>query len=331
MDVAATRQRLLDALLAFAWDEWAQMGVLAAVGRRSPWAQDPEALVLFTLEVARADPRLFDELMDWLVVNGRLLSVRRLHALCLDDEDRALLAAALAWLARHRPHVRSPAAAGAAPSELVGLFGDAPITEHDPDFARAGFARARLRPSGKSTAPDLRAPINLAFRLRQLLGVSVRAEVVRVLLGIDTPRVTAQLLARSTGYAKRNVHEAITSLVAADVVTAVTVGGEQRCSARVAEWATLLRLEPDRLPIHRDWPQVLGALRRLLRWTGRTELAAMSDYMRASQTRDLLEELRPHLAFAGIPVDFSGPGPAVWDDLADLIEHLLRTLDEEAA
>lgn len=43
-------QRLSDQLVSFAWDEWAQMGVLATPHRRSPWAQDPEALIVFTRE-----------------------------------------------------------------------------------------------------------------------------------------------------------------------------------------------------------------------------------------------------------------------------------------
>jgi hypothetical protein len=54
------------------------MGISAVPHRHSPWAQDPEALIVFTLEIARADPRLFDELMDWMLCNESLLSVRRL-------------------------------------------------------------------------------------------------------------------------------------------------------------------------------------------------------------------------------------------------------------
>ena len=61
---------------------------------------------MFTLEVARADARLFDELMDWMLVNESLLSVRRLRAMCIDETDRALVAAALGWLAHQRPRAR---------------------------------------------------------------------------------------------------------------------------------------------------------------------------------------------------------------------------------
>jgi hypothetical protein len=60
-----TSGQLTQQLVSFAWDEWAQMGVLTAPTRVSRWAQDPEALIVFTLEIARREPRLFDETLDW--------------------------------------------------------------------------------------------------------------------------------------------------------------------------------------------------------------------------------------------------------------------------
>ena len=86
--------------------------------------------------------------------------------------------------------------------------------------------RPVVEPSGKSLAPDFTSPINLAFRLRSILGVSIRAEVVRILLCTDAPRMTASALARSSVYSKRNVHDALTGLVDAGVASAFTVGGD---------------------------------------------------------------------------------------------------------
>src|ERR1700730_771500 len=172
MDVSTLSRDLSDRLVAFAWDEWAQMGLLATPHRHSPWAQDPEALILFTLEIARAEPRLFDELMDWALVHESLLSVRRLRALCVDETDRALTAAALGWLARQRPRARLSSRGPALPTALQPLFrSEGPVSETDEDFAAAGLLRPPLNPSHKSGPPDPTAPINPAFRLRQLLCV----------------------------------------------------------------------------------------------------------------------------------------------------------------
>jgi hypothetical protein len=321
-------QWLSDQLVAFAWDEWAQMGVLATPQRRSPWTQDPEALIVFTLEVARADARLFDELMDWLLVNESLLSVRRLRAMCIDETDRALVAAALGWLARRRPRARlGKREPTSDPTTLQPLFrSGGPISKTDEDFAAAGWTRPPLIPSHKSSPPDPIAPINFAFRLRQILGVGGRSEAVRVLLTTNAPRVNAQTLAHSTGYAKRNVHEALAGLSRAGVVSAFTVAGEQRYTADRPAWAALLGCSLDELPSDRDWPQLLGSLRRILRWSFRPELATMSDYLLASSTRDLIEGIRPDLAFAGIPTNLSPSPENTLRELDEVIERLLAKI-----
>ncbi|MDQ3630529.1 MAG: hypothetical protein M3417_04470 [Actinomycetota bacterium] len=330
MDLWALNRRLSEALVAFAWDEWAQMGVSAATQRRSPWAQDPEALIVFTLEIARDDPRLFDELLDWLVVSESLLSVRRLRAMCVDDTDTALTEGALAWLDRQRPRsrLRPGRQAARARDALEPLFRPAGVVPTaDEDFAAAGLLRSSPLASGKSRAPHPTAPINLAFRLRHILGVGIRAEIVRVLLTTADARVTAQTLAQSTGYAKRNVHDALTGLTTAGVVSAVAVRAEQRYAADRAAWAALLGSSPVNLPTHRDWPQLLAVLRRILRWSAQPELVHASAYLGASRARDLLDSLRPDLAFVGIAVGAT-PNPAgAWDDLDEVVDRTLAMLD----
>lgn len=328
MDVSTLSRNLSDRLVVFAWDEWAQMGLFATPHRHSPWAQDPEALIVFTLEVARAEPRLFDELMDWMLVNESLLSIRRLRAMCVGETDRTLTAATLRWLARQRPRARlgnwGPAPAT---TTLQPLFrSGVPVSKTDEDFSAAGWLRPPLSPSHKSSAPDPTAPINLAFRLRHILGMGIRAEIVRILLTIEDPWVNAQALARSTGYAKRNVHDALVGLSAAGVVSAFTVGAEQRYTADRPAWAALLGCQPDELPAHRDWPQLLGALRRILRWSEQPELATMSEYLRASRSRDLLEIMSGDLAFVGIPTHSSPSPNDTWGDLEDVVECLLTTI-----
>jgi hypothetical protein len=283
-----------------------------------------------SLEIARAEPRLFDELLDWMLVNEHLLSVRRLRAMCIDETDRALTEATVTWLGRQRPRQRLLGKASTSPpATLEPLFRpEGPMRETDESFVLAGFLRPPLAPSHKSGHPDPKAPIDLAFRLRQILGVGIRAEVVRILLTVNAPRLTAQVLARSTGYSKRNVHEALAGLNAAGVVSTVTVGGEQRYAADHPAWAALLHTAPTGLATHRDWPQLLGALRSVLRWSQQPGLAASSDYLLGSRIRDLLETIRPELAFAGIPVSISSSKGGIWRNLANAVECLLAALGD---
>lgn len=326
MQPSALSARLDAGLREFAWDEWGQMGVLAVPHRRSRWVQDPEALVVFTLEVGRDDPRLFDELLGWLLVNESLLSVRRLRAMVRGDEDERLLAGALGWLAQQRPRARLVPRllpGGREPEPLFRTL-SAPVRTPDPAFAAVGLLRSEVAPSD-AVQPDLRAPINLALRLRELLGVGARAEVICFLLTVAAPFADATAVARSAGFAKRNVHDALVSLHAAGVVSRWTVGNHQRYAIDRAVWARLFELNVEQLPTERAWPQLLASLRALHRWLRDPALDDLSDYLRASRARDLLEQVRSDFAIAGVPVG-GRPGLAAWDDLEALVEHLLLEL-----
>jgi len=304
------------------------MGVLTAPPRPRRWAQDPEALLLFTLEVGRDDPRLFDEVLDWLVHNEPLVSARRLRTLCEDAEDTRLSAAAMEWVMRQRrpssPHRGS--ATGDGEAEALFRSADLPVLKPDPVFRAHGLIRPPARPTGKSSDPDLRVPINFAFRLRHLLGVGTRAEAVRYLLTADIDSVTVSEVAASSGYARRNIQEALTSLHAAGVAAVVASGGEQRFAVDRSRWAFLLGLDAKEIPIYRDWPALLGALRRILRWLMRPDLEALSDYLRASQAADLLDEVRPRLNRAGILFPARLGGERTWSDLEDTVDSALAWL-----
>jgi hypothetical protein len=334
MAISALRDRVRDALLDFAWDEWGQMGVHSAPRRSSPWAQDPEALLVFTWEVARHDPRLFDEVLDWLVVNEPIVSLRRVKRMCTSPEDARLADAVLGWLAQHRPRSQAPRPISGSPAaaELEPLYYGlgAPISTPDEAFAAAGLLRPLREPSGKAGAPDVRAPINFAFRLRMLLGVGARAEATRFLLTADGDRFTTQAVTRSAGYARRNVQEALTSLGRAGVVDQVVRGSELWYRTEPRSWAALLD-QKGRFPRHRDWPQLLSALRELLRWLNNPALSQLSDYLLASEARDLVERIQPDLHYAGLPASIQRRTGDAWDELEALVESALSALQDLAA
>lgn len=304
MKAAALRDHALGELIEFAWDQWSAIGVSGAVGapdeRR---AIDPEALILFTLEIARSDPRLFDEVLDWLVTNESLISVQRLRNLAGGDQDRRLADAALTWVDQFRPRTRLRSAPSPARDTERLFFGTrAPRGEPDPAFAAHGFTRSPAKPSGKSQEPDYATPVSLAFRLRRHFGLGVRAEVVRVLLTIDAPRVRGRVLTTAAGFADRNVRDALAQLADAGTVQVVIVGGERHYAIDKAAWEGLLHVDEDRRARHYDWVQALRAATAIVRWLRRRDLDGLSDYLLASEARTLLDTVTPDLHYAGIPL-----------------------------
>lgn len=320
MSISTLRDEFRGLLVDFAWGQWGQMGVAAQSDRRDAWAADPEALLLLSFEVGRDEPRLVEEVLDWLAVNERLISVQRLRNLAADDDDRALVEAALGWLGQSRSRPRL-ATRRKAEGEPQPFFRGSRLRakEPDPAFLAQGFLKPAAERSGKSQPPDLNLPINFAFRLRLLLGIGVRAEVARALLTVDAGRINAQALAAYTSYTKRNVQEAVASFAAGGLVTSWFIGNEYQYEVSRDRWAEFLGLET--LPRHEAWPELFHAWRLTLRWLIDIADEDLSDYMLLSRARTLLEEIGPDLRNSGIPV-------AIEDSTRDLpaLERTIRDI-----
>ena len=331
MRLSTLRESVTRELNSFAWDQWAQLGVFATTERQDRWVADPETLLLFTFEVGRDDPRLFEEVLDWLLTNERLVSVQRLRNLCADDEDRRLADAALAWVGQHQPRARFVASrTRRRPRTLSPLFrmSSRPVRNPDEAFVSFGFLKPAAEPSGKSGPPPLERPLSFAFRMRQLFGVGSRSEVLRYLLTGASPDVPAQDVAQAVAYAKRNVTETLAALVASGVVGTFLVGNERRYQLNREPWGQLLRLSSETWPTYRDWPRLLLLARRLVRWLSDERLKELSPYLLASEARTLADELKPSFAFAGVafPSAASTPGEAFWPVFVEGVERVLATV-----
>ncbi len=328
MSISETRERLFSSLLDFARDEWAQMGVFLTGGRRDTWAQDPEALLVFSLEIARDDARLFDELLDWIRVNGDIISGRRLGALAGHDPALPIVRAAVEWAAQHGSPLRFGSGSVTAEGEPVPLFRDAGLPGRaDEIFLAQGFLKPPTAPSGKSSAPNVELPINLAFRLRRHFGVNTRAEIVRFFLTTGVPDATALAISAAAASTKRNVSDALANLAAAGDVERYWVGNEARYRLDRERWARFLGLDPDRIPSHRDWPQLLHALAAIRRFLARADLDELTDYQRASEARQLVSGLTPALAHAGVSVSDSGVGADYWPTFLENVERALARIE----
>jgi hypothetical protein len=339
MALSELRDRARRGFLEFAWRQWAQVGLSANVTGADRWAIDPEALILFTIEVARRDPRLFDEMLDWLTGNRRLLSTQRLRNLTARfPVDPGLVGAVLAWAwesvpslqgpKSQRKHDQHPENVPVFSPDVVGFIG-----EPDPAFAEHGYIRPRAFRSGKSSEPDARQPVNLAFQLRHLFGPGSRSEVMRILLTLADGPLDAARLSDEAGFAKRNVSDTLASLSASRVVKARWSGNERIFLAYRDKWATLLEAGPSakHLPAFVSWVHLFPASLEILAWLEKEAETTDSEYLISSRARDLMERVTPRLEISGlVPTpNRPFPGAAYLPVFADTVESLLTRISVE--
>jgi len=197
----------------------------------------------------------------------------------------------------------------------------------DATFREHGFLKPPTEPSGKSTAPALDAPINLAFRLRLLLGVGSRAEIARFLLTSAVSQATTLAIAEAAVSTKRNVNEALNELAAAGAVQRVMVGNEARYSIDRRRWAAFLGLDENTIPGYRYWPPLLHALTEVNRWLLLPAVEQLSDYLRASEARQLVGRIKPAFARAGVLMVERGEAEAYWPSFVMTVENALAQLE----
>src|SRR6202158_3349251 len=177
--------------LDLAWSQWAELGVEGTTRRHDWQAIDLEPLIIFTAHLGGADGRLRAGAIDWCITHSRFASTFRLRNLA-EQASPATRAAFGQFAATVRAHSKAPW-----PGQ-----GD-PLTLLHPE--RMG-------------SPDLRRPSLIQLRLRALVGVSPRSEILKLMLADPGRPQSASALAEEAAYGKGSVAQALDMLTQAGIV-----------------------------------------------------------------------------------------------------------------
>lgn len=333
MPISEIENKVSQGLLDFAWRQWSQIGISTTVRGADRWAVDAEALILLTIGIARRDPRLFDEMLDWMAFNHELLSTQRLRNLAGRFVlPSGLVAAVIAWTRQGAPTHLDVGEQAVAVRDRVPVFSPdvlAFVPQPDPVFAQYGFVRPPAARTGKSHQPNPALPINLSFRLRHLFGPGGRSETMRVLLTYPSGPLDAARIADEAGFAKRNISDVLTSLTASGVIKAAWAGNERHFTAYRERWALLLSLAgPADIPSFVSWVHLLPAALEIITWLDEKADTKESEYLIASQARSLMNRLTRDLEAADIDIQHRQPadGTAYLSVFAETSDALLARL-----
>lgn len=298
------KNTLRQTLLQWLWREWTALGVAGASPIETHNIIDPEALLLFTGTVGRWDPRLFDEVMDWLVTNGRLLNGPRLKRLLHESEFAsgcviAAICSVLPGKGRRLDWKIVPASSVPDESLFYGTD-DRPLPDYgarDPEFLAQGFRRGRLELRHYSKQPDPARPACLWLTLRSLLGINCRAEIMLYLL-TSTCGYPSQI-ARDTGYTQRNIQNVMVDLAASGQLRTTRKGREVEYRLASPLWKKLL-LGSQEPPAWVLWSAVLRALEVVWLRVCDEKFEALSESAQASELFLLMQRIRPLLERADL-------------------------------
>lgn len=312
---------------ALLWPVWGCFGLSGPLGQRPQVAVDPEALLVLSLEVARGEVRGLEGLLGVLASNRRLWNKDRLKRMAsgLPSVSQALVGAS--WAHAIGGSTLLPLPVDPVPSSLLlGLQQGGQAME--PSWARWGWALTDPIPcSEKGLPPALNSAPALAWRLRTLLGVGAKAELLRVLASGSPGALSTRSLVERVALSKASTLEALGDLVAGLWVQALPSSPHRQA------WC----IAPDGLALAR-WAAGSGVDDRAL-WLGLAHLFSAWNASEVAQDSSLARDLRlrqawgaagPLLLATGLPLDLQGVeqwrGPGFSEQLLAAQEAWWRTL-----
>lgn len=333
MSSIASRDRLLQTALGVLWAQWTELGIGGTRGTAASLV-DPEVMLLATSRFARFDPRLFDEVLDWLARNSMWLDVTRLRRLGKQFRihDATVLATVIdfmqqrsspeKWGGSARSLLAQEQRAAYAVKELFISYDGRPLPTpgtKDALFLAHGLERPELALRGLSQAPDPRRHALGRLRLRALVGHGARAEVLLFLAAND--HAHGRLIASQAGFAQRQVAEYLALLTESGFA-------ERWEQGRTVQY----RLAPDfaaslgPLGAYVDWAGVWSVLASL--WTVADESRNLNSYAASKAWRDALQAVRTTTPIAGTGLSVPVPGEYPGERILDYADsYVVQTTD----
>lgn len=323
-------------LLDLFWRQWISLGVS---GHGQAWTRsviDPDALLLASCTIGRHEPRLFDAMLDWMGINGAFVNVNRINRMLKEGHYAGgdVLAAvassiratenALKW-----SRIASPRQAKRQADEPLFFMPDGSplplVGEPDPVFLQHGFLRDRYSERGVASSFSPEYAVNLLLRLRALLGVNARCEILAYLLlnGRGSPRA----IARACGYYPATVTKALSEMGASGYLTSRVDGRHRYYSLNAESWGPVI-LEGATLSWI-NWIPLLSAFEQTWLFLHAPGRDAQTPLAQASDLRRLLNaSLMKKLADSGLTVELGDHTRHVGESLLPFFINLMRqTLD----
>ena len=322
MSQISFREFYLENILTFLWRQWSALGVAGGARAEEMWVIDPEALLIFSLQTARYEPRLFDEILDWLVINGKWIDIHRLRGITKikDEKTQRLLSVVAYFLSQEvksyqrkwhvlrtlrkldsdiqsemlfqtkqgkpypKPGVESKESrvGGVESRQSRGS-----AIFHDYGFLRDEFS---LRKMSKSVS--VVAKSNIRFLLRALFGIGSRSECILYLLTHEAGHPAE--VANAIGISARGVQDALIELAESGLVF-TRLKGKRLMEYWLSQekwWEFLfgMNYEEIKRPVWLDWISLFSALMNVWKILNEIE-KSKSDYMRSSKLRESMDTI----------------------------------------
>jgi hypothetical protein len=326
-----SKEEFHEYVLEFLWRQWSILGVAGHADYQDNRIIDPEALLLFSLNICRYEPRLFDEILDWLHTNGHFINVQRLQQIQKKYKFSCgpqLSAVAellskntkyrLKWANLAKKHYLTP------PEPLFFDKDDnaLPYPEEKylaPEFLAHGLKRGKIEFRHLSKSFYVQSPACLLLKLRAMFGITARCEILCLLACGD--EIHPAQAARLTAYYQKTVQTTLLEMAQSGAILTRAAKKEKyyrlkpsvmdgllKCNGHSAQWLNwpavlkivgsvweallaMSRQQFDVLLIVSEFKKVMLSSQEYINEAGLKELSSIDTYADEDYIEQLLSNL----------------------------------------
>ncbi len=295
-----SKEQFQEHIFDFLWQQWSTLGVAGVVQSTDDRIIDPEALLLFSLSICRYEPRLFDEIIDWLFQNGQFINVQRLSQLQMKHQFHCggQLSAIAEMLCKNSTYKQkwSKLANTYCQDPVEPLFSDKDgnvlpcpkDNEAQREFLRHGIRRGKINLRGYSQSFDTQSPSCLLLQLRALIGINARAEIFCLLA--STKEIHPSEAARKTGYNQKTIQTSLIEMARSGVILIKQTNKEKFYRLKPGVLDTLLRPNNE-LARWTNWPELLKVIETIWLKISDPSLTSLEPLLLTTELKKLLRSI----------------------------------------
>ncbi len=310
---------LSDGIEGIIYRQWSALGAFLAEEASSQTVVDPEALLVATCTIGRSGPRIFDEMLDWLIQNERFAArfIRSVRLKTIAESFGSGVGRVLAAVTDYAsastrkdllPAMRAMGREGleTAPEEELFFSSKDRLEQRaaNPTFLRWKLVRGEPRIRRHSGRPDMENPANVMTAMRQHYGPSVKADILTYLL---TGRPgNSYTIARKIRYNQSSVYRELEKMVEDGLLNKYGSNYQKQQGGPYwvdrARMASVLGWSTDELPVFLAWPDIFLAYHMIFSdWREHSE-DYRKEFFQAERMRDLAVKVVPLIREAGEPL-----------------------------
>jgi hypothetical protein len=317
------RDELQESLLTLLWQQWCLCGVQGYDDAAEPgnWCIDPEILILLTCSVGRREPRIFDEMLDFLKSSPGMINHQRLKLLAKSDDftgKKVLFAVAgfideISGKDKWTKTLKILSEPVKSQEPLFSFKDGRPMESFgkpDPTFQKYGFLRGSVTLRGLVGPFMLEHPACLILRFRSFLGNTSRSGICLYLCTHPSgPGENPSRIAKEIGHAQRAVQDSLVNMSKSGYI-ARREHKRDTLYAIVPEMrdALLQDLRGEREPIWCNWIPIAGFLEKIWSTFDNKKFLKADPMIQSIKLKEVVDHFKIPISKSGLPVMFDSRG-----------------------